>query len=154
MNNQYFNNRNSPQEHSATTSRFTVKATISTVNLKNLEMVSISTFQHPSFPRFRLTFATNETPSELSIIKYINKYYQIDLSYERYSVMGRNKSFLLYANSSEQFDRLIDKNIWPTPICSFDFSIDFSSKVPSSYSIVAIGIPAQWNLTEFEPNIK
>ncbi|CAF3500225.1 unnamed protein product [Rotaria socialis] len=132
MNNQYFNNSDSLQEHSATTSRFTVNATD-------------STSQRPSFPRFRLTFATNETLSELSIIKYTNKYCQIGLSYGRNSGMGRNKSFLLYANSSKQFDRLMDKNIWPTQICSFDFSIGFPSKVPSSYSIVVIGIPVQGN---------
>jgi ribosomal protein RSM22 (predicted rRNA methylase) len=28
------------------------------------------------------------------------------------------------------------------------------SKVPPSYSIVATGVPAQWNLTEFEVDIK
>ncbi|CAF3798525.1 unnamed protein product [Rotaria sp. Silwood1] len=68
--------------------------------------------------------------------------------------MGRNKSFLLYASSSEQFDRLMDKNIWPIQICSVDYSIDFPSKVPSSYSILALGVPAQWNLLEFELDIK
>ncbi|CAF1138825.1 unnamed protein product [Rotaria sordida] len=68
--------------------------------------------------------------------------------------MGHNKSFLLYANSSEQFDRLMDKNIWPKQICSLDFSLDLPSKVSSSYSIVALGVPAQWNLTEFELEIK
>ncbi|CAF4917937.1 unnamed protein product [Rotaria sp. Silwood1] len=68
--------------------------------------------------------------------------------------MGRNKSFLLYASSSEQFDRLMNKNIWPIQICSVDYSIDFPSKVPSSYSILALGVPAQWNLLEFELDIK
>ncbi|CAF4389064.1 unnamed protein product [Rotaria socialis] len=48
----------------------------------------------------------------------------------------------------------MDKNIWPTQICSFDFSIDFPSKVPSSYSIVVIGIPVQGNQTEFESDTK
>jgi hypothetical protein len=34
------------------------------------------------------------------------------------------------------------KNIWPTHICSLDFAI------------VAMGVPAQWNLAEFELDIK
>ncbi|CAF3374466.1 unnamed protein product [Rotaria sp. Silwood2] len=139
--NQYFNNSNSHIEASTTTSR-------STVNVTN------STSPRPSFPPFRITFAADDSPSELSIIKYTNKHCRISLSYGRYSKMGRNKSFLLYANSSEQFDRLMDKNIWPIQICSLDFSIDFPSKVPSCYSIVAIGVPTQWNLTEFQLDIK
>ncbi|CAF2988066.1 unnamed protein product [Rotaria sp. Silwood2] len=89
----------------------------------------------PSFPPFRITFSADVTPSELSIIKDINKHCLISLSYRRYAATGRNKCFLLYANSSEQFDRLMHK-------------------IPSSYSIVAIRVSAQWNLTEFESDIK
>ena len=139
--NQYFNNSRSRQASHTTTSS-------STTN------VSTSTSRRPSFPPFRITFAANETPSELSIIKDINKNCHISLSYGRYSAAGGNKSFLLYANSSEQFDRLMDKNIWPTQICSLKFSIELPSKVPSSYSVVAIGVPAQWNVAEFESDIK
>ncbi|CAF3948669.1 unnamed protein product [Rotaria sp. Silwood1] len=113
-----------------------------------------STSPRPSFPPFRITFVADDTPSELSIIKDINKKCRISISYGRYSKMGHNKSFLLYANSSEQFDRLMDKNIWPKQICSLDFSLDLPSKVFSSYSIVALGVPAQWNLTKFELDIR
>ncbi|CAF4147556.1 unnamed protein product, partial [Rotaria magnacalcarata] len=67
---------------------------------------------------------------------------------------GSNKCFLIYANSSEQFDRLMDKTIWPIQIYSLDYEILFPSKVPTSYSIVAIGIPAQWKLEQFESDIK
>jgi len=56
--------------------------------------------------------------------------------------------------SSEQFERLMIRNIWPTQICGYDYSIDLSSKVPSSYSLVVLGVPAQWSLTEFEDDIK
>jgi hypothetical protein len=132
--NQYFNNNDSR-----------IGSTVNAMNLAS---------PRPTFPPFRITFVADDTPSELSIIKDINKYCRISLSYGRYSKMGSNKSFLLYANSSDQFDRLMDKNIWPRQICSLDCSIDFPSKVPSSYSIVAMGIPAQWDLTEFELDIK
>jgi hypothetical protein len=139
--NQYFNNSDSRLGSSTTTSR-------TTANVTNLSS------SRPSFPPFRITFDADDAPSELSIIKGINKHCRISLSYGRYAKMGSNKSFLLYANSSEQFDRLMDKNIWPKQICSIDFSVDFPSKVPSSYSIVVMGVPAQWGLTEFELDIK
>ncbi|CAF3995244.1 unnamed protein product, partial [Rotaria magnacalcarata] len=48
----------------------------------------------------------------------------------------------------------MDKTIWPIQIYSLDYEILFPSKVPTSYSIVAIGIPAQWKLEQFESDIK
>ncbi|CAF4873038.1 unnamed protein product [Rotaria socialis] len=113
-----------------------------------------STSTRSTFPPFRISFAADSTPSELSIIKDINKHCHIGLSYGRYSSTGSNKCFLIYANSSEQFDRLMDKTIWPIQICSLDYEILFPSKVPTSYSIVAIGVPAQWKLEQFESDIK
>ena len=139
--NQYFNNSRSRQAPYTTTSG-------STTN------VLTSTSRQPSFPPFRVTFAVDETPSELSILKDINENCHISLSYGRYSAAEGNKSFLLYANSGEQFDRLMDKNIWPTQICFLKFSIKLPSKVSSCYSVVAIGVPAQWNVAEFELDIK
>ncbi|CAF1308668.1 unnamed protein product [Adineta steineri] len=103
-----------------------------------------STTTRSTFPPFRITFVADSTPSELSIIKDINKHCRIGLSYGRYSSTGSNKCFLLYANSSEQFDRLMDKTTWPIQICSLDYEITSPSKVPTSYSIVDIGVPAQW----------
>jgi len=113
-----------------------------------------STSSRSTFPPFQISFAADSTPSELSIIKDINKHCHIGLSYGRYSSTGSNKCFLIYANSSEQFDRLMDKTIWPIQICSLDYEISFPSKVPTSYSIVAIGVPAQWKLEQFESDIK
>jgi hypothetical protein len=46
-----------------------------------------------SFPSFQLIFVGDETPSELSIIKDINKHCRISLSYTRYSEMRHKKSF-------------------------------------------------------------
>ena len=141
LSNQYFNSNNIRQEPSEISPRSTGNGTNSAT-------------RRPSFPPVRITFTDDECPSELSIIKDINKHCRISLSYGRYSSIGQKKSFLLYANSSEQFDRLMEKKMWPSQICSLDYLIDFPSKVPSSYSIVVLGIPAQWNLTEFEIDIK
>ncbi|CAF4256390.1 unnamed protein product, partial [Rotaria magnacalcarata] len=80
-----------------------------------------STPTRSTFPPFRISFAADSTPSELSIIKDINKHCHTGLSYGCYSSTGSNKCFLIYANSSEQFDRLMDKTIWPIQICSLDY---------------------------------
>ena len=140
--NQYFNTGNIRQQSSEIPPR-------STTNVIN------TATKRPSFPPFRISFIDDdEPPSELAIIKDINKNCRISLSYGRFSLTGQKKFFLLYANSSEQFDRLMEKKIWPTRICSRNVSIDLPSKVPSSYSIVALGFPAQWNITEFELDLK
>lgn len=110
--------------------------------------------RQPTFPPFRINFLSEEVPSELTIIKEINKHSKISLSYGRYVSTGDKKCFLLYANSNDQFERLLNKSTWPSTISSFNYSIVFPSKVPSSYSIIAVGIPPQWNLTEFETDIK
>ncbi|CAF1457125.1 unnamed protein product [Adineta steineri] len=128
--NQYFNSAGSrsiqQQQLNPTTSRTAVSH-------------GNSTTTRSTFPPFRITFVADSTPSELSIIKDINKHCRIGLSYGRYSSTGNNKCFLLYANSSEQFDH---------------YEITSPSKVPTSYSIVDIGVPAQWKLEQFESDIK
>lgn len=109
----------------------------------------------PTFPPFRITFVADEqTPSELSIIKHVNKHCRIALTYGRYSTRDRRKSFLLYANSSEQFERLMDRTLWPIQICARDYSINFPSKVPATYSVVATGVPAQWAISELEADLR
>ena len=107
-----------------------------------------------SFPPFKINFDRNEVPSELAILKAINKHCKISLSYGRYSRIGNKKSFLLYANSNDQFERLLDKKIWPSTICSLDYIMNMPSKVPTSYSLIATGVPAQWDLNDFEREVK
>ncbi len=107
-----------------------------------------------TFPPFKINFASDQAPSELAIIKDINKYCKISLSYGRFSKIGNKKSFLLYANSNDQFERLLNKHLWPLTICSCDYILDIPSKVPTSYSLIATGIPAQWDLTDFELDAK
>ena len=113
-----------------------------------------SNSSRPTFPPFRLNIVGEKLPSELSIIKSINKHCHLGLSFGRYAPAGKKNSFLLYANSSEQFERLMNRRIWPVQVCELDYSIDFPSKVPSSHSLVAVGIPAQWNLVELEEDLK
>ena len=107
-----------------------------------------------TFPPFKINFVSSVVPSELAIIKDINKYCKISLSYGRFSSMGNRKNFLLYANSNEQFERLLNKNLWPCTICACKFTLDIPFKVPTSYSLIATGIPAQWDLTDFELDVK
>ncbi|CAF1241880.1 unnamed protein product [Adineta ricciae] len=107
-----------------------------------------------TFPPFKIDFTDDTSPTELSIIKDINKSCKICLSFGRYSQAGKKKSFLLYANSNEQYERLLDKSIWPAKICSNNYKLIMPSKVPSSYSLIATGVPAQWDLAEFELDVK
>ncbi|CAF4627876.1 unnamed protein product [Rotaria magnacalcarata] len=62
-----------------------------------------------TFPPFRLSFNDIKLPSELSIIKDINRQCRISLSFGRYSSFGKKSSFLIYANSADQYDRLMAK---------------------------------------------
>ena len=140
-NNKYFNSNNYlPSTTTTTSSRIFDRPDAST--------------RHPNFPPFRIELITEELPSELAIIKDINKYCKISLSYGRFSAMGTNKNFLIYANSSDQFERLLNKNLWPQTICSCKYKLDIPTKVPTSYSLIATGIPAQWDLTDFELDVK
>ena len=107
-----------------------------------------------SFPLFRLSFSNDQTPSELSIIKDINRQCNISLSYGRHSSFGKKKSFLIYINSAEQFDRLMIENVWPPMICDLNYTLDLPTKTPISYSIVVLRVPVQWNIDDFRNDIK
>ena len=48
----------------------------------------------------------------------------------------------------------MERNLWPIQICALDYSINFPSKVPSAYSVVARGVPAQWNISELEADLR
>jgi hypothetical protein len=107
-----------------------------------------------SFPPFRLSFTNDQTPSELSIIKDINGKCNISLSYGRYSSFGKKKSFLIYANSAEQFDRLMSGNVWPPTVCNLNYILDAPSKTPAAYSIVVLHVPVQWSIDDLRNDIK
>ncbi len=111
--NQYFYNSSFLQGSTAISSRSTTNGTNTGTS-------------RSSYPLFRRTFVDDKSPSELSVIKDINKHCCISLSYGRYSSMGQKKSFLLYGNSNDQFDCLIDKNKWPIQIFFSRFFDRFS----------------------------
>lgn len=107
-----------------------------------------------TFPPFRLTFKDTKMPSELSIIKDINRQCRISLSYGRYSSFGNKNSFLIYANSMDQYDRLMTKSTWPSMVCGLIYTLDLPSKIPTSYSVVMLNVPVQWNIEEIGNEIK
>jgi hypothetical protein len=137
----FYNNSNRPTTNSSTTTR---------VNFTGTNEGE----RQATFPPFKINFDSDKVPSELAVIKDINKHCKISLSYGRYSSMGNKKIFLLYANSNDQFERLLNKSSWPMSICSCNYKLDIPSKVPASYSLIATGIPAQWDLTDFELDVK
>ena len=139
--NQYFNNGDSRQNLIANTDQ-----------KKPKEVNSVA--RRPSFPPFRISFSSDNKPSELSIIKHVNKYCRTTISYGRYSSSTDNKVFLIYANSSSQFDYLMDKKVWPTTLCELDYTIDLPTKVPTAHSLIVLGIPTQWNLMDLEIDFK
>ena len=101
----FYNNSNRPATTTSTTTR-------------PGHTGSIAGARQVTFPPFKINFVSDEVPSELAIIKDINKNCKISLSYGRFSSMGNKKSFLLYANSNDQFERLLNKSLWPLVICS------------------------------------
>lgn len=140
--NQYFfDNTNRPITNTSTITRAGLSASSEGV-------------RQATFPPFKINFDSDEAPSELAIIKAINKHCKISLSYGRFSRIGNKKCFLLYANSSDQFERLLEKKSWPSTICSLDYILDIPSKMPMSYSLIATGVPAQWDLIDFELEVK
>ncbi|CAF2034111.1 unnamed protein product [Rotaria magnacalcarata] len=137
---QYFNN---------STHRNTTANTI-----LHMPQISNEVLPRSTFPPFRLSFNDSKLPSELSIIKDINRQCRISLSFGRYSSFGKKNSFLIYANSADQYDRLMTKSIWPTMICDRNYVLDLPSKIPTSYSIVMLNVPVQWNIEELGNDIK
>ncbi|CAF0895772.1 unnamed protein product [Adineta ricciae] len=110
--------------------------------------------RRPTFPPFRINILNNKKPSELSIIKNINKHCRTSISYGRYVSTTNKSTFLIFANSGQQFDYLMNRNVWPVTLCESDYTIELPTKVPSSYSIVALGIPTQWDISDFEIDLK
>ena len=93
-------------------------------------------------------------PTALSIIKDINRHFKIGLSYGRFSSFRSRKSFLIYTNTAEQFDRLMVIGAWPLAICDTNYSLDLPAKTPTAYSIVVSQVPTQWNIENFKNDIK
>ncbi|CAF0990688.1 unnamed protein product [Didymodactylos carnosus] len=141
------NNRN----NNTTAAYFNIKHTY--VNSKFAE-TSRQQQKCESFPPFRIRFKDNQYPIELAIIKAINRQCNINLTYGRYSTYNNKKSYLLYANSSSQYDSLKDLSKWPQKICDLEYELDMPNKTPTCYSIVVLNAPPQWDVYQLENDFR
>ena len=110
-----------------------------------------------TFPPFRITPQdVNQFPTtELSIIKEINKYCKLNLTYGRYTKSSDNQMcFLLYASTTIQFEYLMCETNWPSTINNTKYKLDIPIKIPSSYSIVVQNVPRQWSAQDFGNELK
>ena len=110
-----------------------------------------------NFPPFRLSLedANGHSSTELSIIKDINKSTKLNLTYGRFAKSNNDKSsFLLYANTTNQFEFLLNKDNWPTTINNQTYTLDLPNKTPSSYSLVVLNVPPQWDAQAFGAELK
>ncbi len=110
-----------------------------------------------TFPPFRITPQdVNQFPTtELSIIKEINKYCKLNLTYGRYKKSSDNQiCFLLYPSTTTQFEYLMCEPNWPSTINNIKYKLDLPIKIPSSYSIVVLNVPRQWSAQDFGNELK
>ncbi|CAF2435620.1 unnamed protein product [Rotaria sp. Silwood2] len=110
---------------------------------------------HESFPPFRIKLKDGNYPvQDVTIIKDLNKKCKLNLTYGRMSTSNNDKHYLLYCNTATQFETLLDKSNWPETICNCMYSIDMPRRFPSSYSVVVLNIPTQWNVQDFCEELK
>jgi hypothetical protein len=110
-----------------------------------------------SFPSFRIILQdVDKYPTlELGVIKELNKYFKLNLTYGRYAKTANNQMcFLLYANTAAQFEHLLCESNWPDKVCNSEYNLDLPNKIPSSYSIVVLNVPFQWNVEAFGNELK
>ncbi|CAF0768580.1 unnamed protein product [Didymodactylos carnosus] len=112
--------------------------------------------QRVSFPPFYIEFKEESKfpHNDVSIIKDINRKCKINLTYGRPVVIKQEKCYLLYADTTTQFDFLLNIQNWPDRICDSQYVVELPRKIPFSYSIVVKNIPAQWNVVGFGEELK
>ncbi|CAF1543773.1 unnamed protein product, partial [Adineta ricciae] len=101
--------------------------------------------------------------------------------YGRYVPTTKKSTFLVFANSGQQFDYLMNRNVWPETLCKLGIQqsrydsipiiesveidrnwnrmesngiAELPTKVPASYSIIALGIPTRWDISDFKINLR
>ncbi|CAF1066964.1 unnamed protein product, partial [Didymodactylos carnosus] len=108
-----------------------------------------------SFPPFRIRLKVDKYPTQdVTIIKELNQKCKLNLTYGRISTSKNDKCYLLYCNTSSQFESLLDKSKWPDKIYDCEYTFDLPQKIPSSYSVVMLNIPVQWNVQGFCEELK
>lgn len=109
------------------------------------------------FPPFRLLLdSTNgHLPTELSIIKEINKFTHLNCTYGRFTKSKDDRThFLLYASTVNQFEFLLKKENWPKNINDKPYALELPNKTPASYSLIVRNIPPQWDAESFGEELK
>ncbi|CAF2825310.1 unnamed protein product [Rotaria sp. Silwood2] len=90
--------------------------------------------QLDSFPPFRITIKDCQYPiQDIAIIKDMNRKCKLNLTYGRMSSKS-NRCYLLYCNTSMQFEYLLEKAKWPDKICDLEYTFETPRIIPSSYS--------------------
>jgi hypothetical protein len=110
-----------------------------------------------SYPPFRITLKdTDKYPStDLGIIRNVNLSCKMNLTYGRYTKSNEKQlCYLLYASTSAQFEKLMVEANWPDKICDSEYKVDLPTKIPTSYSIVVLDVPPQWNAQGFGEELK
>jgi hypothetical protein len=162
---QYSANLHKNQQETARTPSSRTTTTSSYFNTYNQPKTnyngSLSRSRHESsrqsFPPFRIILDDpNKYPTtELIVIKEINKYCKLNLTYGRYAKTANNQMcYLLYTSTTAQFEYLMCQSNWPDKICNTVYKLDLPSKIPSSYSIVVLNVPSQWSAEAFGNELK
>ncbi|CAF3106642.1 unnamed protein product [Rotaria sp. Silwood2] len=127
----------------------------STVHKQIYESSNRKQHQHDSFPPFRITIKDDQYPTQdVAIIKDMNRKCKLNLTYGRMSSSKSNRCYLLYCNTSVQFEHLLDKAKWPDKICDLEYTFEIPKRIPSSYSVVMLNIPTQWDIQYFCNELK
>ncbi|CAF1457452.1 unnamed protein product [Adineta steineri] len=108
-----------------------------------------------SFPPFQIKIKDDMYPAQdVTIIRDMNRKCKLSLTYGRMSSSKNNPCYLIYCNTTAQFEYLLDKANWPDKICDMEYTIEISRRIPSSYSVVMLNIPTKWDVQYFCNELK
>ena len=110
-----------------------------------------------SFPPFRISLLdpSRYPTTEITIIREVNNHCKLTLTYGRFTKTRDDETcYLLYASTTAQFEHLMCQGNWPDRICKTEYQLALPTKIPSSYSIVVLNVPYQWNEQAFGEELK
>ena len=91
--------------------------------------------------------------TEVAIIKDINNHCKLKLTYGRYT-KTKDECFLLYENTTAEFEHLMQISNWLDKICNVEYQLDLPIKITAPCSIVILNVPSQWNEQMFGSKLK
>lgn len=148
------------QQEEVTTSYFNnyranSKQTNNITDYKYIHESSSNKQQRETFPPFCIKLKENNYPKqEVAVIKELNRKCKLNLTYGRLSTSNNQKCYLLYCNTTTQFETLLEKSKWPDSLCNSEYTISFPRRFPASYSLVVLNIPTQWDAQDFCSELK